>query len=476
MENGKRAAAYIRVSTEEQTELSPDSQLQELQSYAKANGYQLLEKHLYVDEGISGKNTKKRMAFNRMIGAAKTKPKPFDAILLWKFSRFARNREDSIVYKSMLRKQLGIEVISISEQIGDDKMAVLIEAMIEAMDEYYSINLAEEVRRGMKEAVRRGKPVSAAPFGYLIRNGVFIKDTEKAPLVQKIFEDTLSGKTAHQIAVTLTSLGVRTRFGNPMQTRTISYILRNPVYIGKIRWHEKANPKSRYNNETDTLLISGQHQPIIDIELWNQVQEQLCKRESSTRKKRREVQNPSIGSFKGLLRCSNCGGSLVFSPHTNGYQCTNYTKGICATSHYISERRLWDALSPSLSRYFGGLCFTHYPNQNRTETALCELQAGVLRLQRSLTKAKQAYLSEIDTLEEYHNNKKQILPEIDLLQQKINTAKNTKNNPHQLELSFFDLLQPKIPTEVKNRILKQCIDKIIYHRSTDTLEVYYGNE
>ena len=66
-----------------------------------------------------------------MIGTAKLKPKPFDAILLWKFSRFARNREDSIVYKSMLRK-LGIDVISISENVGDDKMSVLIEAMIEA--------------------------------------------------------------------------------------------------------------------------------------------------------------------------------------------------------------------------------------------------------------------------------------------------------------------------------------------------------
>ena len=81
-------------------------------------------------------------------------------ILLWKFSRFARNREDAIVYKSMLRKQLGIEVVSISENVGDDKMSVLIEAMIEAMDEYYSINLAEEVKRGMTEKVSRGEPVT----------------------------------------------------------------------------------------------------------------------------------------------------------------------------------------------------------------------------------------------------------------------------------------------------------------------------
>lgn len=81
----------------------------------------------------------------RMIATAKKNPKPFDAILVWKFSRFARNRQDSIVYKSMLRKELGIDVISVSEYIGDDKMSIITEAIIEAMDEYYSVNLAEEV-------------------------------------------------------------------------------------------------------------------------------------------------------------------------------------------------------------------------------------------------------------------------------------------------------------------------------------------
>ena len=138
----KIAAAYVRVSTEDQTELSPTSQIKQIREYAKNHGYIVPNEFVFADEGISGKNTQKRPAFNRMIGLAKTKPKPFECILLWKYSRFARNREDSIVYKSMLRKQLGIDVISISENLGDDKMSILIEALIEAMDEYYSINLA----------------------------------------------------------------------------------------------------------------------------------------------------------------------------------------------------------------------------------------------------------------------------------------------------------------------------------------------
>ena len=87
------AAAYIRVSTDDQAEYSPDAQLAEIRKYAAAHGYILPNDFIYLDEGISGKRTDKRPEFNRMIGTAKQKPRPFDAILLWKFSRFARNRE-----------------------------------------------------------------------------------------------------------------------------------------------------------------------------------------------------------------------------------------------------------------------------------------------------------------------------------------------------------------------------------------------
>ena len=105
----KVAAAYIRVSTDDQLEYSPDSQLEKIRLYAERNQILLPKEFIFVDEGISGRKTKNRPAFNEMIGLAKRKPKPFDVILVWKFSRFARNREDSIVYKSMLRKEHNIE-------------------------------------------------------------------------------------------------------------------------------------------------------------------------------------------------------------------------------------------------------------------------------------------------------------------------------------------------------------------------------
>ena len=111
------AAAYIRVSTEEQAEYSPDSQLKRILEYAASHQLSVPSEYIFIDEGISGRSADNRPAFLRMIRTARQKPRPFDRILVWKFSRFARNRQDSILYKSMLRKECGIDVISITGTI-----------------------------------------------------------------------------------------------------------------------------------------------------------------------------------------------------------------------------------------------------------------------------------------------------------------------------------------------------------------------
>ena len=100
-DSSKFAAAYIRVSTDEQAELSPESQLEEIKKYAQREGFILLQKQIYIDEGISGKKAERRPEFMRMIATAKEKDCPFSTILLWKFSRFARNQEESIFYSAL---------------------------------------------------------------------------------------------------------------------------------------------------------------------------------------------------------------------------------------------------------------------------------------------------------------------------------------------------------------------------------------
>ena len=109
-----KAAIYARVSSEKQdTDLSISAQFRALREYAAKNNIEVFRE--FVDEAESGR-TADRPAFKEMIAIARRASKPFNVILVWKYSRFARNREDSIVYKTLLR-QHGVQVISITDRL-----------------------------------------------------------------------------------------------------------------------------------------------------------------------------------------------------------------------------------------------------------------------------------------------------------------------------------------------------------------------
>lgn len=160
----KKVVLYARVSSDKQDiSLSISAQLKALREYAERLGYEVVVE--FVDEAQSGRTTH-RPVFQDMIRQARLKPPTFQAILVWKLSRFARSREDSIIYKSLLRRH-GIQVISISEPLENNPSGRMLEGIIEVMDEFYSANLAQEVTRGMREAVSRGFWVgSHTPYGY----------------------------------------------------------------------------------------------------------------------------------------------------------------------------------------------------------------------------------------------------------------------------------------------------------------------
>ena len=149
----KTVCAYIRVSTDSQEEYSPDAQIRLLKEYAASHDMTIID--IYQDLGISGRNADKRPQFQDMIAMAKSKEHPYDAILVWKFSRFARNQEESIVYKSLLKKN-HVDVVSVSEPLPDGVIGELVERIFEWMDEYYSIRLSGEVRRGMTQKALAG--------------------------------------------------------------------------------------------------------------------------------------------------------------------------------------------------------------------------------------------------------------------------------------------------------------------------------
>jgi len=468
-------AAYIRVSTDDQLEYSPDSQLKAIREYAKNHNIILPDDLIFVDEGISGRTAEKRPAFMRMIALAKAKPKQFDVILLWKFSRFARNREDSIVYKSMLRKQCGIEVVSISEQLGEDKTSILIEALLEAMDEYYSINLAEEVRRGMAEKASRGGVVNAPPFGYDIKDGVFVPNPDTAPIVRQIYNDFLSGKGCREIAMQLNSFGIRTKNGNLWENRTVEYVLRNVTYIGKIIWTPQKRKTRDYDNP-ETIIADGKHEPIIDKATFEAVQQKI----NAVKEKHRKYEHPvHVNDFmlRGLVRCSACGATLAQSVKGKYLQCHRYSKGQCTVSHSILIERLNNAVIERLADDIKtGQFEIAKTKKNDSDDATNMTNALLKKEYQKLERVKQAYEDGIDTLDEYKANKAKILKRINELEQSLQSKTQSKNKSD-FAAKVINVLEkiksPDIAENEKNTLLKTVVSDIIFNRAQSTVQIIY---
>ena len=480
MKEHQIAAAYIRVSTDDQLEFSPDSQLKMLQEYAERNDIILPQQYIYIDEGISGKRTKNRAAFNRMIATAKQKPKPFDVILVWKFSRFARNREDSIVYKSMLKKQCDISVVSISEPLADDKTSILIEALLEAMDEYYSLNLAEEVKRGMEEKASRGGIVSVAPFGYKIDNGVFVADNN-SEFVRAIFADFANGMPTRKIAVKYSDLGCRTRNGNRLDNRFITYLVNNPAYIGKIRFSTDGNGAAKRNYDNPNMIIAdGKHQPLISNELWEAAQSRIKKEKLMYKKDQRKGQ-PVQYALKGLVRCSTCGSTLIYSPASKGMQCHSYARGVCQTSHYISLKRLNIAISDELERLSkSDVLSLIQRNKNHTtaNSSTIDTEKIIEKLNHRLARAKLAYQEGVDTLDEYRALKDEITAQIKKLESQLIQPPD-KIDDKKIKQKIKEVLaafnNPSISPEAQNHALRSIVDSIVYDRTADTVKITLYN-
>ena len=471
----KTAAAYIRVSDERQDEYSPDSQLKLINDFAKKNGYYVPEEYVFYDDGISAKTAKKRPEFNRMIALAKERNNPFEAILVWKFSRFARNQEESIVYKNILRKK-GVQVISISEPIIDSPFGELIERIIEWMDEYYLINLSTEVKRGMLEKASRGEAMCAPAIGYDLVDKKYIPNAQ-AIYVQQIFNDYLNGIPMRQIAIKYTAAGLITRKGNPLESRTIQYMLYNPLYIGKIRWStgDKTFAKTRKFDDPSILTVDGEHEPIIDLDTWNAVQEKLKKQKQLYGRYQRAEQ-PYEWMLKGLLRCGNCGSTLVKSRDLY-VQCHRYVKGRdCKVSHSISIKQVDEIIIEALQDCIKNCSFNIEPIEKKS-TVSVDYAAMIKKEEIKLERAKEAYPAGIDSVEEYKANKAVISKAIaDIEKQRTQTVSE------QIDIDAYSkkveevlkvVTNPEESTEAKNQALRSILTKVVFNKPSKTFSLFF---
>ena len=476
-------SAYIRVSDERQDEYSPDSQLKKIREYAAKEGYMIPDEFVFYDDGISGKSTKKRDDFNRMIALAKEKTHPFDVIYVWKFSRFARNQEQAILFKNLLRKS-GVSVVSVSEPIPDGPFGSLIERVIEWTDEYYLFNLGGEVKRGMAEKFSRGEPTCAPPFGYIMRDGEYFPDEEsgKAGIVREVFNLYAKGVRQREIASILADKGVRTKRGNIPDNRFVDYMLTNPCYIGKLRKSPDGTRavSQRHVENEGIVIIDGHHEPIISMELWEEVQKiRETQKKSYPKYARRE--QPIEYMLKGLVRCSACGATLVCAistPKSRSLQCHNYSRGTCRTSHSITMRKIEAAFKEGLRQAIGEKQFTLVPSKpKKSEPQAIDYDKLINVEERRLARAKEAYLAEIDTIEQYAQNKKEITARIEDLKSKrdkqvtVNVDMDAFSEKVMGVLEFIE--RDDVTAIAKNEALRTIIETIIYEKAKGNLAIIF---
>jgi len=278
----KRAVAYARFSSDIQREESIEAQVRAIQEYCESNGFVLLQ--TYADRGLSG-TSDKRPEFQQMI--ADSSDKKFDAVIVHKLDRFARNRRDSAIYKGILQKN-NVRLISVLENFQDDPESVILESVIEGMNEYYSLNLSREVKKGLRENALNSRVTGEPPaLGFSVDRNTqkYIINEYEAEAVRLIFQMYIDGYSYGDIINVLNRKGYKTRRGLPFAKNSLNNILRNERYTGVYIYvtDSKRNPTGKYvrfgeYDEEAVIRIPGGIPEIVSEETFQKAQVKMKER------------------------------------------------------------------------------------------------------------------------------------------------------------------------------------------------------
>ena len=319
---------YARYSSHNQNEQSIEGQLEYCRNYAKQHNYKIINE--YIDRAQSGTNDD-RPEFLKMIDDSNKKL--FEGVLVYQLDRFARNRYDSAIYKRTLKKN-GVRVFSARENINDDASGVLMESVLEGMAEYFSVELGQKVKRGMKiNADNCYYNGGLVPLGYKLvevnsnitdANGKIVKkkkfaiDEDTAPIVEKIFEMYKSGNLMADIIRYLNQKNIKTSIGGEFNKNSIRNILLNKKYIGIYTYNDI---------ETKDGIPR-----IIDDETFNKVQEIMFKNKKAPARARAKTEY----LLTTKLFCGECKDMMTGYSGTSKtgrlhsyYMCNNARKKQC---------------------------------------------------------------------------------------------------------------------------------------------------
>ena len=308
-----KGVAYMRYSSDNQTENSVAYQRRAICTYCATHGIKLVGE--YVDEAYSATNDK-RPAFREMIEDAKNSPE-WSMVLVYDMSRFTRNNSDAVKYTNQLR-DADIELVSITQTFGDSNEGFLLEGITNLINDYYSRNNAKHTHAGMMVKAQQGKHCGGTPpLGYNVgADGDLVINEYEAEAVRLIFDMYELGYSYQEIADKLNARGYLNKRGNRFSKGSFDSILRQQKYIGTYRWNtvKAKNSKGEHNSHAykpldQQVFIEDRVPPIISDDQFNRVQALL----DSTNASDKRPKNRYHYMLSGLkaLKCAKCGSYMI---------------------------------------------------------------------------------------------------------------------------------------------------------------------
>lgn len=276
------AVIYARYSSDMQREESIDAQVRACTDYASSKGLTVVGQ--YLDEAVSGKGSKTsvRREYQRMLQDCKKDL--FSIILVHKYDRVARSLAEHVALEKRLQEK-SIDLIAVSQDFGNSKEAKIMRALMWSLSEYYSENLAEEVRKGHKETALQGKHNGGfAPFGYDVQNQEYAINEFEAHFVRRMFQTAANREGFQSLVDEMEQAGIRGRMGRPIRYSQIYDILRNEKYTG-VYVYSSVEEKKREGRRArpEAIRVEGALPAIIEKRLFQEVQTIMTERKHAGR-------------------------------------------------------------------------------------------------------------------------------------------------------------------------------------------------
>lgn len=381
-----QAAVYARYSSHAQSEQSIEGQLAAARQYAQAKGYEIVAE--YCDRAQTGRNDNRDAFQNMLRDSAK---KVWSVLITWKIDRIGRNREEIAFHRYRLKKN-GIRIEYVAEQVPDSPEGVILEAVLEGMAEYYSLQLAQNIRRGYRESAKKCKVAgSILPLGYRKgEDGRYEIDPDTAPTVKWIYEEYAKGRTSREIVDELNEKGVKTSTGGAFSRTSLQHMLGNEKY------------KGIYIGMKGEIRIEGGIPAIVSEELWDQVKDMRVKN------KRMASARDSSSEYllTGKVFCGKCGAVMAGESGYGKkgvkyryYSCVSRKRKHTCDKQPVNKELLEDAVLQATIRvledrdYLSDLVdelYDYYVSQDSTKAELASLEnelRAAERAEKNLVKA-----------------------------------------------------------------------------------------